>query len=123
MSDMFQGNKSGVSYGSQFDALGASFGRIAPQDKQSIGSNNGGGSFAQVNVSFLVQPDQYRSSVGLEEGNLQIKKGHFLEVVGTLKCSLRRQEWIDQILISNRKWKRMPYNCKKTVRDHQVNSK
>ncbi|CAD8054737.1 unnamed protein product [Paramecium primaurelia] len=73
MSDMFQGNKSGVSYGSQYDALGASFGRIAPQDKQSIGSNNGGGSFAQVSVSFLVQPDQYRSSVGLEEGGPQIQ--------------------------------------------------
>ncbi|CAD8096750.1 unnamed protein product [Paramecium sonneborni] len=67
MSDIFQGNRSGISQGSQFDALGASFGRILPHDKQSIGSNNGGGSFAQVPVSFLVQPDQYRSSVGSEE--------------------------------------------------------
>ncbi|CAD8091603.1 unnamed protein product [Paramecium primaurelia] len=81
MSDMFQGNKSGVSYGSQFDALGASFGRIAPQDKQSIGSNNGGGSFAQVSVSFLVQPDQYRSSVGLEEGQVPIQIYEYQEPI------------------------------------------
>ncbi|CAK62828.1 unnamed protein product (macronuclear) [Paramecium tetraurelia] len=70
MSDFFVQNRSEISQqnqsglGSFNDNLGSSFGRLQ-QDNQSFGPN-GGGSFAQ-NSGFIVQAEQYRSSVGLED--------------------------------------------------------
>ncbi|CAD8185300.1 unnamed protein product [Paramecium octaurelia] len=70
MSDFFAQYKSEISqqnqsgFGSFNDNLGASFGKLN-QDNQSFGGN-GGGSFAQ-NSGFIVQNEQYRSSVGLED--------------------------------------------------------
>ncbi|CAK57350.1 unnamed protein product (macronuclear) [Paramecium tetraurelia] len=70
MSDFFVQNRSEISqqnqsgFGSFNDNLGASFGKLH-QDNQSFGGN-GGGSFAQ-NSGFIVQNEQYRSSVGLED--------------------------------------------------------
>ncbi|CAD8200736.1 unnamed protein product [Paramecium pentaurelia] len=76
MSDFFVHNRSEISQqnqsglGSLQDVLGASFGRLQ-QDNQSFGPN-GGGSFVH-NSGFLVQSEQYRSSVGLEEGAVPIQ--------------------------------------------------
>ncbi|CAD8111957.1 unnamed protein product [Paramecium sonneborni] len=76
MSDFFIQNRSEISQqnqsglGSFNENLGASFGKLH-QDNQSFGPN-GGGSFVQ-NSGFIVQTEQYRSSIGLEDVNAPIQ--------------------------------------------------